>query len=157
MLLPLKANRCLFPSQLASSLTFVTEALQLPGIEATCRSASVKAVHLLRVIPCNISSYVLVQAHFTAAVGLQLFVSCVLAKSGIAFCPFPPKLCHYFIFHGFTLGSDSPALGTNPWGLWCECSSGLMAVASPQDHSSSSLPQGQHCKFWSWGVNSCTK
>lgn len=73
VLLPLKANRCLFPSQLASSLTFITEALQLPGIEATCRSTSIKAFHLLRVIPCNISSYVLVQAHFTAAVGLQLF------------------------------------------------------------------------------------
>lgn len=73
MLLPPKANSCLFPSQLASGLTFITEALQLPGIEATCRSASIKAFHLLRVIPCNISSYVLVQAHFTAAVGLQLF------------------------------------------------------------------------------------
>lgn len=73
MLLPMKANRCLFPSQLAGSLTFIIEALQLPGIEATCRSASIKAFHLLRVIPCNISSYILVQAHFTAAIGLQLF------------------------------------------------------------------------------------
>lgn len=73
MLLPLKANSCLFPSQLPSSLTFITEAFQLPGIEATCRSASIKAFHLLGVIPCNTSSYILVQARFTAAVVLQLF------------------------------------------------------------------------------------
>lgn len=97
MLLPLKANTCLFPSQLASSLIFIIEALQLPGIEATCRSASIKAFHLWRVISCNINSYVLVQTHFIAFV-----FSYVWARSGIVFCPFPPKLCRYLIFHGFS-------------------------------------------------------
>ena len=92
MLLPLKANRCLFPSQLASSLTFIIEALQLPGIEATCRSTSIKAFHLLGVIPCNISSYILVQARFMAAVGLQLVFFLSLGKVRHCFLPIPSKM-----------------------------------------------------------------
>lgn len=48
MLLPVKANRYLFPSQLSSGLTFIIETLQLPGIEITCRSASSKAFHLFK-------------------------------------------------------------------------------------------------------------
>lgn len=101
MLLPPTANRCFFPSQLASSLTFITEALQLPGVDDTCRSASIKAFHFLRVIRRNISSDFLVQTHFYSCHRSAVVFSYVWARSGIVFCRFPLELCRYLIFSGF--------------------------------------------------------
>lgn len=108
MLLALKANNCLFPSQLPSSLTFITKALQLPGIEATCRSASIKAFHLLRVIP----SHTLVQAHFTAAVVLQLFFPMSEQGQALFFArSFPDYVVSSFFMAsaGFRLAVTAPA------------------------------------------------
>lgn len=151
MLLPPKANSCLFPSQLASSLTFIMEALQLPGVDDTCRSASIKAFRFLRVIPRNISSDFLVQAHFYSCHRSAVVFSYIWSRSGIRFCPFPLELCCYLIFSGFfwvqicrhcapapeVYGVSVPVLVA----CWC----------------SFSPPWDPHYKFYVWGVSLCMK
>lgn len=157
MLLSLKANRCLFPSQLASSLTFITEALQLPEVEATCRSASIKAFYLLRVIPCHVSSYISVQTHFTAATALQWFFSLCLGKVRHRFLPVLLKLCRYLIFHSYsqvwahcaskvydlnvTLLGFTAVSCSQPTGTWCRWSShGILMQLQPSLGPASQIP-----------------